>query len=685
MGALSTDKIRNLVLLGQDGSGKTSLAEAMLYMTKRTNRMGTTSDGKSNLDFDSEEIKRKFTISTSIAPITFGDYKFNLLDTSGFSDFMGDTVAAMFAAELGLFVVDAVAGPQVATKKLWRKADETNMARAIFINHVDREHTDFDIVMDALTKAFGKRLGAVTIPMGVAENFKGVVDIVRMKARVWKDGKEIITDIPAEYADAAESARETLCELIAEADDELLMKYFEGEPFEQDEIETLLKLAISQDIFVPVFVGSTLVMQGVYGLMEDIAAYFPAPTEHAPIASNDGDIEIDPAGEPAGYVFKTLSDPFVGRLSYIKVLSGKLEPNIELSNGRTGKKERLGHLYVMMGKENTDVKEAVAGDIIVVPKLSEATTGDTLSAGGHLVVEGPKLPEPLYPVAIEAANKKDEDKLGDFLAKAVETDPTLVMYRDEETHQTIVKGLGETQIDVVLSRIKDRNGIAVNQLPIRVPYRESIRRTAQAQGRHKKQTGGSGQFGDCWLRVEPNPGMGYEFLDEVVGGRIPRNFIPAVDKGVRETMADGILAGYPMVDIKCAVYDGSYHPVDSNEMAFKTAARLGLKNACAKADMYLLEPMANITVTVDEEYAGSIMSDMPTKRGRIEGMSTNEFGESVIKARVPYAEVVQYGKQLRSLTRGSGEYTIEVEGYEEVPRDQAAKIIAEYEASKNEK
>lgn len=693
MGAPSTDKVRNIVLLGQDGAGKTSLGEAMLYLTGKTDRLGDTSDGKSNLDYDAEEIKRRFTINTSIAPVHYKDTKINVLDTSGSPDFLGDTMMAMQAAEMGLFVVDAVAGPQVMTYKLWDIASEMGLARAIYINHIDKENADFESSFANLVERFGDRVGAVTLPIGQEADFSGVIDIIRMCARYYDTSTkaERVDEIPAEYRDAAEEARDKLCELVAEADDELMMKYLDGEEqLTQDELEQLLDAAIAQGIFIPVFVGSTVIEQGVAGLLEDIVTYFPAPTAHGPVPmapavlKDGGTITIDETGEPAGWVFKTVSDPFVGRLSFVKVVSGILEPGQDLVNARTKNKERLSHLYVMCGKETEDVKSARAGDIIVVPKLTSVITGDTISVDGIKEVARVDLPKPLYPVAIEAKDKKDEDKLGDFLSKAIETDPTLLLRRDEETHQTLITGLGETQIDVLLARLKERTGIEVNTVEIRIPYRETIRNTASAQGRHKKQTGGAGQFGDCWLRVEPNTGNGYEFIDEVVGGHIPRGFIPAIDKGVRETMAEGVLAGYPMVDIKCAVYDGSYHPVDSNEMAFKTAARIGFIAACEKASVYLLEPMANLTVTVAEEYAGAIMGDLPTKRGRIMGMDTNSHGETVVHARVPYAEVVQYGKQLRSMTRGSGTYDLELEGYEEVPHETSQKIVAAYQAARAE-
>jgi elongation factor G len=686
MAAPSTEQVRNVVLVGQDGAGKTSLAEAMLHLSGKTTRMGTTHDGKSNLDYDPEEIKRHFTISTSLAPIPHNGFKINLLDTSGSPDFIGDTIAAMSAAEMALFVVDAVNGVQAMTTRLWKEAGTDHLARAVYINHIDRENADWDSAMKALITNFGSRIGAVNIPIGVDKDFQGIIDILRMKARyIEPDGKERISVIPAEYQKAAEAARDKLCELVAEADDELMMKYLDGEEqLTQEELESLLGAAIAQEIFIPVFTGSTIIEQGIFALMDDICTYFPAPNAHGPYCTVDNyDLHIDETGEPAGFIFKTISDPYVGRLSFVKVISGILEPGQELMNARTGKKERIAHLYLMMGAKNEDVKSAKAGDIIVIPKL-DAETGDTLSSSGMIQIAPMKLPLPLYPVAIEAVNKKEEDKLGTFLAKSAEIDPCIQLIRDEETHQTIVTSLGEGAVEFLLSRLKDTMNVEARLIPVRIPYRETIRKTASAQGRHKKQTGGAGQFGDCWLRLDPNPGGGYVFLDEVVGGRIPRNFIPAVDKGCQEALSEGFLAGYPLVDISVAVYDGSYHPVDSNEMAFKTAARVGFRAACEKADVYLLEPMASITITCDEQYAGAVMGDISTRRGRVGGMDSEKSGETIIKARVPYAEIITYSKDLRSITRGNGVYELHIDGYEEAPFEVSTKLAEEYRRARAE-
>lgn len=657
----------------------------MLFVSGKTPKMGTTHDGKSYLDYDPEEIKRKFTLGTSLAPIPFKDYKINLLDTAGHPDFIGDTLLSMTAAEMALFVIDAVDGPQVMTTRLWHEAENMRLSRAVFINHIDREGANFDTAMATLHARFGSRLGAVNIPIGTGPDFKGVVDIIRMKARYNDEsGKERVEEIPAEYEQAAELAREKLCDLVAEADDELMMKYLDGEEqLTQEELESLLDKAIAQELIIPVFVGSTIIMQGVAGVMEDICTYFPHPRSHGAYQMADGEeIAIDESKRPAAYVFKTIADPFVGRLSFLKVLSGTLAAGMELVNARTGKKERLGHLYVMMGKESTDVNSAKAGDIIVVPKLSETRTGDTISETGEIEVEQVPLPAPQYPVAIEAADKKQEDKLGTFLSKAAENDPTIIYTRNEETHQTLLYTRGETALRTLLDRLKDQTGIEPKLSDVRIPYRETITKTAEAQGRYKKQTGGAGQFGDCWLRIEPNPEAGYEFVDEVTGGRIPRGFIPAVDKGVQEAMAEGFLAGYPMVDIKCAVYDGSYHSVDSNEMAFKTAARIGFRAACEQAGAVLLEPMADMEITVGEEYAGAVMGDVAQRRGRIIGTDSDDIGNTIIMVRVPYAEVVTYSKDLRSLTSGTGSFTLELNGYQQAPYDVTQQLVEEYQQAR---
>ncbi len=681
MGAPKTGNVRNVVLVGQGGVGKTSLAEAMLHLSGKTARLGGHDGTKPTLDYDAEEVKREFSISTSIAPIDWKNARINVLDAPCYPDFIGDAYAAMSVCETALFVVDAAEGPQPTTVKLWYAAEDLRLARAVFVNRVDKENADFDMCLEMLRERFGTRLGAVTLPWGTGEDFNGIIDLVRMKARHCDGTKQIETEIPEEFRAAAEAAHETLCELVAEADDDLMEKYLEGESLTQDEVEGLLAKAIAKRLFVPVFAGSCIKEQGVNSLMDDIATYFPAPTDYGEMPLIDGDtLKISSEDErPVVFDFKTLNDPQQGRLSFLKVLTGTIEPGMELVNARTRKGERLTHLYVMCGREMTEVGHAYAGDIIVVPKLG-AETGDTLSVTGKVEAAAFAFPNSQYRIAIEAENRSDEDKLFTFIEKACEADPTMSIDRDEETAQTIISAVGEAQVSVLLNRLEDRTKVAAHIVPLRIPYRETIRRVASAQGRHKKQTGGAGQFGDCYLRVEPLlDGTEYEFVDEVVGGRIPRSLIPAVDKGVQETMKDGVIAGYPLTGIRVACYDGSYHPVDSNEMAFRTAARIGLKKACEDADPVVLEPMENIKVTIPESYAGAVMGDVSASRGRLTGMDSNDRGETVVTATVPYAELVDYATRLRSLTRGTGDFTMEPAGYEQVPYDVQQKLVEIYE------
>lgn len=681
MGAPKTGNVRNVVLVGQGGVGKTSLAEAMLHLSGKTARLGGHDGTKPTLDYDAEEVKREFSISTAIAPIDWKGARINVLDAPCYPDFIGDAYAAMSVCETALFVVDAAEGPQPTTVKLWYAAEDLRLARAVFVNRVDKENADFGMCLDMLRERFGMRLGAVTLPWGTGEDFNGIIDLVRMKARHCDGTKQTETEIPEEYRAAAEAAHETLCELVAEADDELMEKYLEGESLTQEEVEGLLAKAIAHRLFVPVFAGSCVKEQGVNSLMDDVATYFPAPTDYGEMPLIDGDtLKISSEDDrPVVFDFKTLNDAQQGRLSFLKVLTGTIEPGMELVNARTRKGERLAHLYVMCGREMTEVGHAYAGDIVVVPKMS-AETGDTLSVTGKVEAAAFKFPNSQYRIAIEAENRSDEDKLFTFIEKACEADPTMSIDRDEETAQTVISAVGEAQVSVLLNRLEDRTKVAAHIVPLRIPYRETIRRVASAQGRHKKQTGGAGQFGDCYLRVEPLlDGTEYEFVDEVVGGRIPRALIPAVDKGVQETMRDGVIAGYPLTGIRVACYDGSYHPVDSNEMAFRTAARIGLKKACEDADPVVLEPMENITVTIPESYAGAVMGDVSASRGRVTGMDSDDRGETVVTATVPYAELVDYATRLRSLTRGTGDFTMEPAGYEQVPYDVQQKLVEIFE------
>ncbi len=672
-------QVKNVVLVGQGGVGKTLLAEAMLHLTGRTSRLGGHAGTKPTLDYDTAESARGFSISTTIAPIEWKGCRLNVLDAPCFPDFVGDAYAALAASETALFVIDGGSGVQTTAVRLWKAAEKLGIARAVFVNRLDRGEIDYDAVLAELHERFGNRLASVTIPMGTGDDFKGVIDIVHMRAHSLENGKPVEGDIPAEYADAAQAARDELTELVVEADDELMMMYLEGEPVEQDQLEGLLKTALVSGLFVPVFAGAAVREEGVLDFLNNAVAYFPTMADFGDVPTVNGEKLGIEAGDdrPVVFDFKSINDQQNGRLSFLKVLAGTITPGMELTNARTRKGERLGHLYSMMGRELKDVQSCAAGDICVVPKL-DAATGDTLSATGDVQVAPIKFPASLYRTAIEAEKRGTEDKLYTFLERSADADPTLKVGRDEETAQTIISAIGEAQISVLLERLKERAGVTALIVPLRIPYRETIRKTATGHGRHKKQTGGSGQFADCRLRIEPSHGQGYEFVDEVVGGAIPRNFIPAIDKGVQETMKGGVIAGYPVIDVKVAVYDGQFHPVDSNEMAFKTAARLGFQDAVAGADPVLLEPMAHLKITVPESYAGAIMGDISSSRGRVEGMGAAGQGETMVEATVPYAEVTDYATRLRSLSRGSGEFEIEISGYEQVPHDIQEKLKKEY-------
>ena len=682
-GVPMSEKIRNVALVGQGGVGKTMLAEAMLHLSGVTNRLGGHKGTKPTLDYDPEEEKRSFSIKLAMAPVPWRGARLNVIDAPCYPDFIGDAYAAMSAVETAVFVVDAAGEPGAVTTRLWYAAEDLSLARAVFVNRIDRSEARYDETLAALQERFGARLGAVTLPWGVGDDFRGVIDLIRMRARHLDDkGKPVSCDIPAEMADDAEEARAHLCELVVEADDELMLKYLEGDgQLTQDELEGLLAKAIAERIFVPVFVGSCTREEGVTSLLDDIETYFPAASVFGGIPLVNGDyLDIDPDDDrPVGFVYKVLNDPQNGRLALMKVLAGTITPGLALTCARTRRPERLAHIYRMVGRDMTEVQRAEAGDIVVVPKIA-AQAGDTLSVTGKVEAAAFRFPNSLYRVAIEPDKRGAEDKLFSFLEKSCESDPTITVTRDEDTGQTVISAIGEAQVAVLLDRMAARAGVGAHVVPLRVPYRETIRRTASAQGRHKKQTGGAGQYGDCWLRLEPNPGGGYEFVDEVVGGRIPKGLIPAVDKGVQETMREGVVAGYPMIDVRVACYDGSYHSVDSNEMAFRAAARLGFQKAAADAEPVVLEPMATLRVTVPEDYAGSVMGDVSASRGRVEGMDTGERGATTIQARVPYAEVLDYATRLRSLSRGTGEFTLELEGYEQVPHDVQAKLAEEWAA-----
>ena len=675
------EKVRNVALVGQGGVGKTCLAEAMLHLSGVTNRLGGHKGTKPTLDYDPEEGKRSFSIKLALAPIPWRRARLNVIDAPCYPDFIGDAYAAMSAVETAVFVVDAAGEPGAPTTRLWYAAEELSLARAVFVNRIDRSEAHYDVTLASLQERFGPRLAAVTLPWGTGDDMCGIIDLIRMQARrLDEHGRPVTCDIPAEHLPMARQAHARLCELVVEADDDMMLKYLDGDgQLTLDELRGLLAKAIAERVFVPVFAGSATNEEGVTSLLDDIETYFPSANDFGGVPLVNGDLlGIDPSDDrPVAFCFKVLNDPATGRLALMKVLAGTVTAGLELTCARTRRPVRLAHIYHMVGRDLSEVKSAEAGDIIAVPKIA-AQAGDTLSVTGKVEAAAFRFPNSLYRVAIEPDTRGTEDKLFGFLEKSCEADPTMRVERDEDTGQTVISAIGEAQVSVLLERMQSRAGVAAHIVALRVPYRETIRRTASAQGRHKKQTGGAGQYGDCWLRLEPNPGAGYEFVDEVVGGRIPRGLIPAVDKGVQETMREGVVAGYPMIDVRVACYDGSYHSVDSNEMAFRAAARLAFQKAAAAAEPVVLEPMAVLEVTVPEDYAGSVMGDISASRGRVEGMEAAERGGTRIRAHVPYAEVLDYATRLRSLSRGTGEYSLSLEGYEQVPHEVQDRLAEQY-------
>lgn len=690
MASFATDKLRNIALVGHGGTGKTSLAELMLFSCGHVTRMGKVDDGTATTDYDPDEVKHKFSLSTAMAPCEYRGVKINVIDTPGYADFIGEPIAALRVVETAVFVVNAAAGVEVGHERLWEVAQSEGVARAFVINRLDAENTDFDSVLAQLRSSFGTAVAPIQLPIGRQHDFSGVVDLVSMRAVTFKDGKASSADVPEDLADAAAAARETLAESVAEADDALLEKYLETGEIEQRDLETALGKAIASGTLVPVFCAAASHGIGAQPLLDAIVSYFPDPTARGPATGTNLDgkgeqtREVDAKAPLASLVFKSVADPFVGRLTYVRVFSGTLKAGSDVMNTRVGKRERVGHILMLRGKNQTDLHELFAGDIGAIPKLPDAAANDTLCDPGKPIVLPPiEFPQPLASVAVKPESKGDEDKLGTALARLVEEDPTLCVRRDSEMRQTILSGQGDIQLDVVIERLGSKFGVKANTTQAKIPYRETIRTRAEAQGRHKKQTGGRGQFGDAWLRLEPRPrGSGFEFESEVFGGAIPRQFIPAVEKGVSEAMRQGPIAGYPVVDIKATVYDGSSHPVDSSEMAFKIAGSIAFKNAIEKAQPILLEPIATIEVVVPDQYMGDVIGDLNSRRGRVEGTEPVSGGKVRVRAQVPQAEVQTYSATLRSITQGRGTFSLAFDHYEEVPPDTAKKIV---EAAAREK
>ena len=685
MNRYAAKDIRNLAVVGHQGTGKTTLVEAMLYLTGAKDRMGRVEDGTTTTDYDPAEQKRGISISAAMAPVEWKGCKLNLIDTPGYADFVGEVCGALRVADAALVLAAAASGVEVGTENVWDIAAERNLPRILLVSKMDRENADFGAMVQQLRTLFGSRVIPVQVPIGAAETFKGVVDLVRMRAFVW-NGKEYAEgEVPADMADACASYREQLLEAVAETDDDLITKYLEGEELTEDEVSRGLKEGVRQASIFPVLCCSAVKLVGIQTLLDRLVATAPSPVDALPVG-DEAKLEPREDAAPVAFVWKTSADRYVGKLTYFRVYSGVIKSDAHIFNPNRDRDERVGQLYVMRGESQEAVADIRAGDIGAVAKLTETGTGDTLcDKTNGVVLAGIKYPSPVYSLAVTAKTKADEDKMGPALTRLTEEDPTFRYYRDQQTGETIISGMGDTHLDVMVEALKRKFGVDVNTHLPKVPYRETITATARAQGKHKKQTGGRGQYGDCWIKMEPLPrGAGFEFVDAIVGGVIPRQYIPAVEKGLLEAMERGYLAGYPTVDIRCTVDDGSYHAVDSSEQAFKTAAHLAFQNCMAKANPVLLEPILQVEIIVPEEFMGDVIGDLNTKRGRVQGMESAGPGRQLIRALVPQAEMLRYAIDLRSLTRGRGTFRTEFATYEEVPAHIAQQIIEQAKKEKEE-
>lgn len=681
-----TESIRNLGMFSHGGEGKTSIVEAMLFLAGENTRLGKVDEGSSLMDYEPEEIERKASISASLACFDWNKYKINLIDTPGDDNFIYDAKLCMRVVDGAVIVVSAVSGVRVQTEKVWEYANEFAVPVCFFVNKIDRERADFGRTLEDLQKSFSDRsVVAIQIPMGQEEGFKGIIDIITMQAYIFKDdqsGSFQKVDIPAEYAAEAAKYREKLIESAVEMDDDIMERYLNGDQIKDEEVEACLKGGIWDRRIAPVMVGSAFKNMGVQPLLDNLVKYFPDPLYIGktqgldPKAGKTVDRQMA-AGEPfSSFVFKTITDPFAGKLTLFKVYSGELHPDSVVLNVKKDEKERIGQIFYLIGKKQKPAGFVSVGDIAAVAKLKEATTGDTL-CDEKSVIEYPAvvLPPPLVSFSLYPKSKGDEDKLNTSLAKLIEEDPSIRYQRDEQTKEFIISGMGQIHIEVLVSRMKRKFGVDVELREPKVPYKETIKGKTKVQGKYKKQSGGKGQYGDCWLELEPLPhGTGFEFVDKIVGGSIPRQYIPSVEKGIVEAMEHGILAGFPTTDFRATVYDGSYHDVDSSDMAFKIAASMGFKKGMEQSQPTLLEPIMKVEVIVPEEFVGDIMGDMNAKRGKIMGVEAKGKNQ-VVKAVTPMAEMLKYAPDLRSMTGGRGTFTMEFSHYEEVPAHIAQKVI----------
>jgi elongation factor G len=680
------DRIRNVALVGHRGAGKTSLSEALLFEAGVVNRLGTITEGTTVSDSEPDEQARQMSISAALSSFEWRERKINLIDTPGEPSFVADALSALRVCESAVFVVNAVMGVEVTTNRLWTRAAELGLARMIFVNMLDRERADFYRTLDSLKAAFGGHVVATEIPIGTEHEVSGVVDLVDMKAYTYEDGargtaKEV--PIPDDLADRAQEYREKLMDEVAEVSDALMERYLEGEEISHDEIVEALKDGTDSGTIFPVVCGVATRNLGTNRLLDAIVDDLPSPVKHGPLELPEVTLEPDPSKELFAYVFKTRADPFAGRINLFRVYQGSIRPDTQVLNTRAHAKERIGQLVTFAGKGTAPAEEFGPGDIGAVPKLKETRAGDWLAARDEpIAMPAIKLPAPVMAFAVAPKAKGDEDKVFTALRRLQEEDPTIDLHRDPQTGDQIVAGLSQIHVEVVVDRLKDRFGAEVILKPPRVPYQETIRSSAKAHGRHKKQSGGRGQFGDCHIEVEPlETGEGFAFENKIKGGVIPSSFIPAVEKGVVEAMQEGAVAGYPVKDVKVTLYDGSYHTVDSSEIAFKLAGSMAMKEALSKASPVLLEPIMLVTLSVPEETVGDVIGDLNGRRGRPQGMEP-VGGMTEIKAEVPMAEMLSYAPDLRSITGGQGDYTMEFERYEEVPTHLAQKVVADVTAEK---
>jgi elongation factor G len=673
---IASSQIRNVALVGHGGAGKTSLAEALLFTSGAINRQGRVEDGTTVCDFDPEEVKRTISVATSLASFEFGGYKINLLDCPGYADFLPEVEAALRVADLAVFVVSAVEGVEVQTEVVWKLADQLGLPRMIFVNKEDRERADFERVLAQLQSRFGRGIAPLELPLDEEAGFHAVVDLLTDTAIVYDDdqGHHHDEPVPESIAEHEHEVHDALVEGIVEADDALMERYLEGdEPSPKELEDTLAKGVLAGTVF-PVICGSALKDVGVDLLAKFIGEIGPSPLDRPPVmAEAAGDLHevpCDPNGQPLAYVWKTLVDRHVGKVSLFKVLSGTIRPDTVLANPRSHADERLHTLFTLRGKEQVPVHEVPAGDLAAVAKLGDTSTGDTLAPKGTpVVIAGIEATPPVLTIAIAPKSKGDEDKLMTSLHRLQDEDPALFVRRDDETHQTLLSGMGETHLSIVVERLARKFGVEVLTEDVRVPYRETITAEATAEGKYKKQAGGHGQFGVAFIKIEPlERGAGFEFVDSIVGGAIPRQFIPAVEKGIAETMARGGHFGHPVVDVKVTLFDGKYHSVDSSEMSFKMAGSLGFQEAMAAAAPVILEPISLLEVTVPAAYQGEVMGDLNARRGRVQGTSTSGDGsESTIEAMVPTSEIGRYAVDLRSITGGRGRFAVRHDHYDVLP------------------